>query len=339
MEYGHRILPRLRLLYCPTHLSVRGAANFASTIARAVEEMLVDPNRHTGDLNLVSPRNLQDIAQWNSYVRETPVPASIVDVISQQMEESPHAQAVCAWDAELTYTQLNNTTMRLAAHLRLLGVGPQILVAVCAERSTLVLIAELAILRAGGGFVPLDISQPAARLRYIIKQTKASIMVVSENFHDRLHGFVETMVTISHDMLSRLQLPQVPIPPVQADSTAYVLFTSGTTGQPKGCVGDHAALVSVCLHVQALKINVDSRVLQFSSYSFGVSFSEMYCTLTVGGTVCIPSESDRLDRLAEVINEMRITWALFMPSTAETLDPASCGKHFQTLLLAGEPMS
>lgn len=317
---------------------MHGAGNFASTIAQAIEEALVDPNRHAGDLNLISPRNLQDIARWNGFTG-TPVSASVVDVISQQIEERPLAQAICAWDAQLTYTQLNDVTMRLAAHLRLLGVGPQILVAVCAEKSALALIAELAILRTGGGFVPLDISQPADRLNRIIKQTKASIMIVSEIFHSRLQGFVETVLTISHDMLSCLQFPEVSFSPIPADSTAYVLFTSGSTGQPKGCVVDHSALASVRLHTQALRMDVDSRVLQFASYSFGVSLIEIYCTLTIGGTVCIPSESDRLNRLGGAINEMSINWALLTPTAVESLDPDDCGDHFQTLLLAGEPMS
>ncbi|KAL4898052.1 hypothetical protein BDV59DRAFT_198294 [Aspergillus ambiguus] len=338
VHFDQHIPVQMRLVYHPSDFFPFSATNLASTISQAIEEILADPNRLVGDLDLVSPQNLRDITGWNNRVNTRHIPSSIVEVIGHRAAKEPDKKAICAWDGELTYSELDRATSRLAIHLRCYGVGPQTLVPVTVEPSTLAVVAEMAIMKAGGAFVPIDSKQPPERLRGIIDQTGATVAVVSAKFASRVTGLVATLVELSHEALRSLSDPDPDtLPPILPESAAYVLFTSGSTGQPKGCVIEHKALADVGLHAAALKMEPQTRVLQFASYSFGVSIIEIYCTLAMGATICIPSEQDRLSRLTEVVDEMHITWAFLTPSTAASLDPAGC-RSLKTLVLAGEPM-
>ncbi|KAF7133605.1 hypothetical protein CNMCM5793_004734 [Aspergillus hiratsukae] len=334
------ILTRLQLFYSPAAFSSEAAAGFSSTLSRSIEEILARPSRRGETAGVERPHNLQENTVLNGGVRCMGMPASVSEVIEQHAVDYPDKPAVSAWDREFTYGQLDHTTRCLARHLRKLGVRQGMLVLMIVERSTLAVVAELAIIKAGGAFVPVDPLQPQQRLQSILEQTKSTMAVVSDQFSGRLSSSIQTVVAISHDILRELAKAEenrASLPPVAAKSTAYVLFTSGSTGQPKGCVMENAALADVRRHAEALNIRPQERVLQFASYTFGVSLIEIYCTLSMGAAICIPSENDRLNRLTDVVNEMQVTWAFLTPSTATSLDAPRC-TTLRTLVTAGEPM-
>ncbi|EMD58241.1 hypothetical protein COCSADRAFT_129976, partial [Bipolaris sorokiniana ND90Pr] len=190
------------------------------------------------------------------------------------------------------------------------------MVPLCFEKSMWTVVAMLAVLKAGGAFVPLDPDHPASRHEDIFKQIGAKVVLTSAQFGMLWASSECAVVTVSEE--STKQLPalvnnsRLPAKPTNA---AYVIFTSGSTGTPKGVVLEHRAVATSCLgHGRAFGITDFSRVLQFASYTFDACITEIFTTLVHGGCTCVPSDSDRCSDLAKAISVMDVNWALLTPS-------------------------
>ena len=340
-EGNFRLPSRLRLVYRSSILAVDEAENLASTIIQAIGAFLANPDIKIEELDLFSQKNRDDMLQWNDNVWMTPVqPNAIVELIGRQALVRPNELAICAWDGELSYHELDRLSSDLAHYLQDAGVGRDVMVPITFEKSMLAIIAQLGVLKAGGAFVPLDPALPPDRIKYMVDQVQGTVAIVSEKFTERLAGHVERLITLTKEML--LGLPHWPakvLYPISADSPAYVLFTSGSTGRPKGCVMEHGALASVVHQASAVNMHHKSRVLQFASYSFAACTGEIYCALFVGATLCIPSDEDRFSRLAATMEDMRISWACLTPSAASSLPSTRPLRHLKTLILVGEVMN
>ncbi|KAJ5798484.1 uncharacterized protein N7503_007780 [Penicillium pulvis] len=275
-------------------------------------------------------------------------PTNSVFLICQRSKHDSSNLAIDAWDGQLSYAQLEHLTTEIAAKLRDWGVGQDCLVPVCIEKSLWAVVAEISVLKAQGAFVPMDPSQPASWWKSTVQETQAKVVIGSAKQYPALLSAElgvqvvvlspETFSIPPHNHRNNETQPTSITPPANAESTAYVLFTSGSTSKPKGCLMNHQALADIIRHNEAPRISHASRVLQFTSYTFAVSLIEIYCTLTAGGTVCIPSDEDRMNNLANYFEKSRINWALMTPSTANSLTGPCVAPTLQTLLLAGEPM-
>ena len=161
-------------------------------------------------------------------------------------------------------------------------------------------VAEITKLKAGGAFVPLDPAQRAARLEDIVHQTNATLAISSSSHVDALSSLVSDVIPMS-ETSDLLMAPMGTLTPVIHDRTGYVLFTSGSTGRPKRCVVSYRALSDVVHQTPALHIMPESRVLQFASYTYGMSLIEIHCALSVGATIFVPPNHERLNELNGVI--------------------------------------
>jgi amino acid adenylation domain-containing protein len=199
----------------------------------------------------------------------------------------------------------------------------------------------LGVLKAGGACAALDPQHPIERLQTMITDLEAEIIVSSSANVDLLKRIANTIVVVdSSSPYLLLEESQDPLRKewrkAQSCDAAFVVFTSGSTGKPKGIVVEHTAFcTSAREHGAALQLGVDSRVLQFAAYTFDVSLGEMFTTLMHGGCICIPSEEDRLNDLAGVIQRMKVNWACLAPSVANLIFPTEV-PSLKTLALSGE---
>ncbi|KAF4179267.1 hypothetical protein CNMCM7927_001933 [Aspergillus lentulus] len=317
------------------------AEHISTSLTQAVSVILQDSELAPDRIPLVGQAQMAQITQWNDRKFIQATAPFLHQIIRQQVFLKPNQPAIEAWDGTLTYCELDEAAGRLAKELVGRGVGPGHLVPVCFEKSLWAVVAMLAINKTGAAFVPLDPSQPRNRLVNIARQLMSPMGLASADHVPLLGDSIQSILVVSEET----QLPQHAHPqdgtdiPIQmeAHGPAYCLFTSGSTGVPKGCIVGHAALASVASHSAALHLSPASRVLQFASFAFGVSLIELWCTLTSGGTVCIPSASDRVNHLAKVIRTMRINWAILTPTSLSTLQPDQV-PSLQTIVVAGEPL-
>jgi amino acid adenylation domain-containing protein len=239
--------------------------------------------------------------------------------------------------SSLSYRELNRRANQLAHYLRSVGVGPEILVGVCLDRSPDMIVAILAVLKAGGGYVPLDPDYPSSRLKFMLEDTKAPVVVTDSLLSARLP--VRPAQTVRLDALSdRIRTESETNPPVSStpDNVAYVIYTSGSTGRPKGTLLAHRGLCNLA-SIRGLSIRPGCRILQFSSLTFDASAWEIFQTLTAGATLCLARKEDLMPgaSLASILETEAITTVTLPPSVL-ALQPESGLKSLKTVVSAGE---
>lgn len=286
---------------------------------------------------MLSREQMDLIEKWNRAPLVPPTERFMWKVIHNKAVQQPEHVAIIAPDGVLTYKQCDEMSSQLAAHLQKSGVRPGELIPVCFGKSLYAIVAMLAINKAGACFVPLDPSQPQSRLKSITRQLSPPLGLVSPQHQQKLDDLGLRTIAILSSMFPELPRPETAPFSTEADANApaYCLFTSGSTGEPKGCVVDHKGFASIESHCDSLHLGRTNRVLQFSSFSFGVALIEIWCTLATGGTLCIPSDSDRVSGLANAIRSMGVDWSIMTPTVLATLVPDMV-PDLKTILVAGE---
>jgi amino acid adenylation domain-containing protein/non-ribosomal peptide synthase protein (TIGR01720 family) len=328
--------------YWTTSLSATQASNVADTFDHIINSIVSghDFDKTIGSFDLFSPKSRSQVMSWNHSLPEK-VDQCIHDIIYNQTTTLSSASAVCAWDTNLSYIELDTLSQRLAIHLVELGVGPEVYVALCFEKSAWNVVSMVAVLKAGGAFVPLDHSHPPGRLQNFVDDVKADIVLCSALQFHKVASTAKTVLVIDASTVAGFTSTPgaTTFPSVSPDNAAYLIFTSGTTGRPKATVIEHAAFAtSATEHSRAMCMRSNSRVLQFASHTFDASVMEILTTLIVGGCVCIPSEADRMNDIPGAIRKMGVTWTLLTPSVASTLSPKSV-PSLKVLVTGGEAMS
>ncbi|KAJ5301395.1 nonribosomal peptide synthase [Penicillium antarcticum] len=329
-------------------ITIAWAPSFLWRFSRILGLVPVKPTRHltgSGDIKLLE---LELIAKWNNQSTTNGADTCIHTLIEQQCAKQPTVEAVFTQHGSLTYAELNQLSNELAGKLRALGVQPETIVPICFEKSSWAIVAILAVLKAGGAFVLLDPSHPKSRLSDICSDVQASLIVTSSLNHSissQACPHAQIMVIPEDKMSKEVTSPSLPhymaslVPdPPSPDNAAYIAYTSGSTGRPKGIIVEHRSFVSSAIaHRDVQNLNSSSRVLQFASFGFDISIQEMLTPLIVGGTVCIPSDTQRLDNLATVIRQLKANWLELTPSVARLLSPKTV-PDVKTLILGGESM-
>ncbi|KXG45667.1 AMP-dependent synthetase/ligase [Penicillium griseofulvum] len=315
--------------------------SIASIFDQLLAKVLSAENTAISQLNLFSENDWQRIQKWNSTIPQLH-DRCIHEAIHEQMLSGPDREAVCAWDGSLTFAELDHQASKLACYLRMQGVGPEVRVALCFDKSKWNIVAMLGVMKAGGAFVPLDPTHPTSRLQSLIQSVQAPVVLCSQHLTEKLRTIVKTLIPLCSDTLDPLSEPADGVnlaSGVTSQNAAYVLFTSGSTGEPKGTLLEHRAFLSgAMVHGPGLKIYRESRCLQFAAHTFDASLAESLTPLIHGACVCIPSEEARLNDIVTTINEMRVTQACFTPSFVGFIEIESV-PGLESLVLAGEAMS
>ncbi|KAL6810263.1 hypothetical protein J3E69DRAFT_377705 [Trichoderma sp. SZMC 28015] len=298
---------------------VEGALKQFTSLFQQLQQS--SPATTLADLELVTYDNLETIWSWNGN-RPPSVDLCIHTVIEQNAREQPDAVSVQAWDGQLTYSELSYLSSILACRLAELGVGPNKLIPLCFEKSMWTMIALLGVLKAGGGFVLLDPSLPQERLRTIAHQTQSDFILSSLSSQSVSMKLLNRVIIINHEFFVNLSSGPLFIPAPDPDSVMYVVFTSGSTGTPKGAMISHRNFSSAMTYqLEHYKVTSQMRMFDFASYSFVASIANLFITLTAGGCICIPSEYDKRNRLAESIASLRANVIHLTPSASRLITP------------------
>lgn len=326
----------IALGYWTSSLSDDQATSITQSFRKAVSSVIRHPQSTIGSLDLLTENDREKILTWNGTL-PSEVYKCVHEVVYEQQLKQPERPAVCGWDANFSYRELEDASSRLASHLSILGVGPEVMVPLCFARSSWTIVAMLGVLKSGGTFVPLDPSFPDLALQSRIQEIGAKVIVASESSCHRFLGIVDKVVVVSDasmEALTRVS-PSFTSTVTPSDS-AYVMFTSGSTGKPKGVVLEHSSVsTSITYHGPAMGFDEKSRTFQFSSYTFDACIIEILTTLFHGGCVCVPSESERMGDIAGAMKRMSVNIAFLTPAVARLIEPKDV-PGLKTLSVGGE---
>ncbi|OCL04400.1 acetyl-CoA synthetase-like protein [Glonium stellatum] len=289
----------------------------------------------------LTEQEMAEIWRWNGNVPPS-IAKCMHDLVAERVKQCPTSPAVCAWDGQLTYEELELLSTQLAHKLSVLQVGVGSIVPLCFEKSMWTVVAVLAVMKTGGAFVLMDPSQPEARLQAIVGQVRARTILTSKlqsGLGFRIAPGSKLVAVGQEYFLSGNEPISSNFSPVPPSATLYVIFTSGSTGKPKGVVISHENYTSGALpRSLAVGYEATSRVLDFASYAFDVSIDCMLCTLIHGGCICVPSDEERVNDLGGAILRMKVNMAHMTPSVARILDPGILSS-LKILGLGGESVS
>ncbi|KAF5646389.1 peramine synthetase [Fusarium sp. NRRL 52700] len=291
------------------------------------------------DASPIPAQDLDQVWEWNQSVPEE-ISRCVHDIVRERALLQPSAPAICAWDGDLTYAELDRLADGLASHLIGLGVSHGAIIPLCFEKSMWTTVSILAVLKAGAAFVVLDPSIPEQRLRTILGQTKAQLVVTSKAHEALSQRFAPQVVALGAHMIQELNEKEYQRPNIRPSpsSTMYLVFTSGSTGTPKGTILTHKNLASALHHQQSsLRITAATRMYDFCSYSFDVFVCNTFATLSVGGCLCVPNELDRQNRLAASIASLKANTIDLTPSVSRILSPEQV-PGLEQIIFGGEAL-
>jgi amino acid adenylation domain-containing protein len=269
-------------------------ARMAGHYQTLLEAVVADPEQRLSDLPLLTAVERETLLEACSTPPSRRVDDKCVhQLFEAQAERTPNAVAIIFEQESLTYVELNRRANQLAHHLRRLGVGPEVRVGICLERSIEMIVGLFSILKAGGAYVPLDPGYPQERLVFMMEDSGAQVLLTQELLQEKFAGSMAGVVRLDADRDAiDGESAENPNVEVLTDNLAYVIYTSGSTGTPKGVTIQHRSVASyteVACNEYGLKPS--DRVLQFASISFDASAEEIYPCLSRGATLVLRSDA------------------------------------------------
>ena len=316
------------------------------------------PATAVGQLPLVGVRDRREMLGWNTgTMPEAAPPQCLHELFGEQARDRPGQEAISAHDGSLTYAELDELSGALARGLRRRGVvaAEETAVALLFEKSVWATVAQLGVLKAGGVCVPIDPGYPAAQRTAIIARCDAKLLLTStalQRGQGEMGGGQDLLpistLLVDRQTISDMRLPTTlrpqttteptscPSPAVAPSQAAFVLFTSGSTGAPKGVVLEHRNLVSsLTAFGRRLGWAPGVRVLQFAAAVWGASILEGLGTLLAGGCVCVPSDEARASGLAAYVAAAQVECAILTPTVLRLFEPRDM-PSLKVLCSAGE---
>ncbi|MEH2375580.1 non-ribosomal peptide synthetase family protein [Nostoc sp.] len=297
----------------------------AEQLHQLVASVINNPEQLISKLNLLSDRTLNELLfEFNKTEADYPQNKCIHNIFAEQVERTPNNIAVIFNKQQLTYAELNRRANQLAHYLQHLGVGAEVLVGICVERSLEMIVGILGIMKAGGAYVPLDPHYPQERLTFMLEDTQVSVLLTQQHLleglpkHDAQTICLDTeWEAISTTGVAAAQESQEePLSTATSENLAYVIYTSGSTGKPKGVAIAHRNLVhSTTARITYYQQPV-SNFLLLSSFAFDSSVAGIFWTLCCGGTLHLPEEGvqKEVPKLIKLILQNQISHLLSLPS-------------------------
>lgn len=300
-----------------------------------------DPDCRISELPLLTETEIQQrLVDWNDTAIAFSENLCFHDLFTAQVAETPDNIALVFEEEELTYQELDRCSNELAAYLNSLGIKPEVRVGICCDRSIEMIVAFLAVLKAGGAYIPLDPVYPQERLDYIVEDSKISILLTQTKYESNFNNRNITIINLDNNSYRRFgetSLPNAPTP----DNLAYIIYTSGSTGKPKGVLIPHRGLTNLTEHkIKTCQVDSDSCVLQFFSFSFDASIPEIIMSLGCGAKLCLASPETLLpgEGLLKLMRQQKVTHITITPSALATISAAEL-PDLKMVLVGGEAPS
>jgi amino acid adenylation domain-containing protein/non-ribosomal peptide synthase protein (TIGR01720 family) len=327
---------------------------YAQTIERMAEhfEILLtaiidNPAQSISHLPMLTEKEIQQLQAWNDTATDYPFEQTLVDLFEQQVEKTPDNIAVVFENQQLSYRELNLQSNQLAHYLLKLEtdngslITDNCLIAIAVERSLEMVIGLLAILKAGGAYVPIDPSYPAARIRYMLEDSAAPLLLTQSHLKAQLPALEQVVVCL--DFVPTANQPiENPLVKRQATDLAYVIYTSGSTGKPKGVCVPHRAIVRLVKNTDYALFNAEQIFLQYAPISFDAATLEIWGALLHSAKlVVMPAQHQSLEALAQILQQENIS-VLWLTSSLFNLMLEAYPKSLcrvKQLLTGGETLS
>jgi amino acid adenylation domain-containing protein len=273
---------------------------------------------------LRNPGEEQQLVAWNAATQQDyPRDMCVPQLVAKQAALTPNALALFAGGQMLSYRKVNERANQLAHYLLGLGVGPNVLVGLCVERSLDMVVGLLGILKAGGVYLPLDPSYPTERLSFMLVDAHAPVLVTQRELAARLATQGAQLVCLDTDAAILVRQSVVdPLSEVAIDDLAYIIYTSGSTGRPKGVQITHKSLLNLVFwHQRAFTITCSDRATQLTSPAFDATGWEVWPYLTIGASVHLPDDDTRTvpTLLRDWLVSQRITLTFLPTPLAESV--------------------
>jgi amino acid adenylation domain-containing protein len=308
------------------------AESLCQRLARMLSVLAHDPGVRIGQVDILAPQERRRVlVEWNDTDRE--VPAATWPVLFEaQVAAGPDRVAVVYGDTELTYAELNARANRLAHHLIEHGVGPEDVVGLAVPRSAQMVVALLAVLKAGAAYLPVDTGYPAERIAFMLDDAAPACVITTVDTAPGLPADTRVLV-LDDPAVEPVLAAQRDIDPGDRDrraplslaNAAYVIYTSGSSGRPKGVTVTHRGIANlVANQADRYDVDPDSRVLQFASAGFDVTVSEYCLSLLFGARLMPPPATLYGDSLGNFIRENAITHAHIPPAVLNSIPDTRC---------------
>ena len=324
-------------------------SRFISYYQTLLEKIVAEPDKPVAQVPFMTEAERhQLLKEWNAPYSKRASKEVITSLFEKQVAKTPDHVAIVAEDEQLTFQELNARANRLAHYLMTKGVGPNGSVGLCMDRSLEMVIGLLAILKAGGIYVPLDPAYPDDQINFRLRNARADFLLTHVKYEKRLSSFVPLTVCLDSDEIVWTDHSVTnPICGVDNCQLAYVIYTSGSTGKPKGVLISHQAIVDHCIVIQNhYGLNINDRVLQFASLTFDASLEQILPTLITGATLVVWNRDvGALEELPKKMTLSRVTVANFptaywhiLAENPHHLSALVANPEFRVCIVGGEPM-
>ncbi|WP_172844444.1 non-ribosomal peptide synthetase [Tumebacillus algifaecis] len=316
----------------------------AGHFTKLLEGIAANPDAQVAKLPVLteSERQMQ-LVDWNQNAVDYPHDKTIPQLFDEQVALYPDKEALSFEGTVLTYRELSERANSLAHLLQRKGVGPDVLVGLCMERSLEMVIGLLGIVKAGGAYVPLDPSYPKDRIAYMLEDSAVSVLLTQEKLLVDLPEHGAEVICLDRDWAQEVPAcTDAPVLELTADNLAYMIYTSGSTGKPKGVLIPHRGVARLVKNSNYLMFGANETFLQVAAISFDAATPEVWGALLNGAKLVVfPAQTPTVDVLVRVLSEEKITVALLtsglLPQLAEAnLDSV---QHLKLLSVGGDVMS
>ncbi|MFZ2958257.1 MAG: amino acid adenylation domain-containing protein [Candidatus Ozemobacteraceae bacterium] len=329
----------LAIQYQTAWFGTRDIEKMYERLTALLADVVQDPTRTLAEFAVMSPAEQRQIlVEFNATQADYPKDKTIVDLFEAQAAKSPEHTALVWREQSMTYRELNEKANQLAGRLRQYGVKPDDMVGILANRCLEMLVGTLAVIKAGGAYLPIDSAYPDERVRYMLEDSQAKVLLSQKSLTDKVGDFAGIRLDINDSSLyqgSGDNLPAVAVP----ENLVYMIYTSGSTGKPKGVMIEHRALVNLCTWQNRYHgITAADSTAFYSGFGFDASVWEIFPFLTSGATVHIIGDELRLSALAlnEYFEQHKITIADLPTQFAEQFMELTENTSLRRLVTGGD---